>query len=74
MSNDFTRLQGAVTLVATAVTAVAAAIRNPAIDNNDQSVIDTLAGQLEAAAAVLGVATEEENAEDAGTAAEAPAE
>lgn len=71
MSNDFSRLNAAVTLVSVNVAAVAEAIRNPQIDNNDQAVIDALAGQLEAAASILSSATVEENAED-GTTKPAP--
>lgn len=71
MSNNFERLNAAVTLVGLNVAAVAEAIRNPAIDNNDQAVIDALAGQLEAAASILAAAKVEEDAED-GTAAPAP--
>ena len=69
MSNNFDRLTAAVTLVGGAVVDVAAAIRNPAVDKNDQATIDALATQLEAAAAALQVATADENAEDAGTVA-----
>jgi hypothetical protein len=73
LSNDFSRLQTAVNLVAANVLAVAEAIRNPAVDKNDQATIDSLAESLEAAAAALDVAREEENVED-GVVTEAPAE
>jgi hypothetical protein len=67
MANNFSRLNDAVTSVANEVAAVAAAIRNPASDNNDQAVIDDLSTRLESAAEALRSATQEENDEDAGT-------
>jgi len=68
MANNFDRLNAAVQSVADNVLDVAEAIRNPAVDNNDQEVIDELAGRLEDAASALDAATAEENAEDAGPA------
>lgn len=67
MSNDFARLNDGMTALTDAVSAVAAAIRNPGVNNNDQAVIDDLAGRLEAAVSALGEATAAEDAEDAGT-------
>ena len=64
MANDFSRLTTAVQVVADNVAAVAEAIRNPAVDNNDQAVIDNLAGKLEAVVNVLGEAFIAEQAED----------
>lgn len=64
MANDFTALAAAIDLVANAVTEVAAAIRNPAVDNNDQGTIDTLAGRLEAIGAALSEALVAEQEED----------
>jgi gamma-glutamylcysteine synthetase len=75
MANDFSRLTTAVQVVADNVAAVAEAIRNPAVDNNDQAVIDDLAGKLEAAANALGEAFLAEQAEDGVVSEpEAPAE
>ena len=65
--NNFDRLAQAVQSVADRVDEVAAAIRNPSVDNNDQAVIDDLAGRLEAASDALDTAVAEENTEDAGT-------
>ena len=67
MSNNFDRMNAAVEAVGAAVLDVATAIRNPAVDKNDQATIDALSTKLEAAAAALAVATADENAEDAGT-------
>lgn len=73
MANNFERLSSAVQSVADRVEDVAEAIRNPAVDNNDQAVIDDLAGRLESAAAALDTAVAEERAED-GTETEQPTE
>jgi hypothetical protein len=67
MADNFDRMTKAVDRVANEVQAVADAIRNPAVDNNNQAVIDELAGRLEGAADALESATNEENAEDAGS-------
>ena len=64
LANDFTQLAAAIDAVARATEEVAAAIRNPAVDNNDQGTIDALAGRLEAVSAVLAGALVEEQAED----------
>lgn len=64
MANSFNSLSAAVDRVSASVEAVAEAIRNPAVDNNDQAVIDDLAGRLEAAAAALDSAVDAEKAED----------
>lgn len=66
MANNFERLSAAVAAVADGVLAVAEAIRNPAVNKNDQAVIDALAGSLESAAAGLAAAVVAENEEDAG--------
>jgi len=68
MAENFDRLSAAVDSVADRVEEVAAAIRNPASDNNNQATIDDLAGRLEGAADSLRAATADENAEDAGPA------
>jgi hypothetical protein len=75
MANNFDRLVAAIDAVSAGIAAVAEAIRNPAVDNNDQVVIDELAGRLEASAALLSAALADEQAEDGGAAAsEAPSE
>lgn len=65
---DFTALTTAMDNIATEIEALAAAIRNPATDNNSQEQIDALAGRAEAAAAALRGLTAEEQAEDTGPA------
>lgn len=62
--NDFTRLFNALEAVAAEASSVAEAIRNPSVDNNDQSTIDELASRLENVAETLHAATEAELAED----------
>jgi hypothetical protein len=62
---DFSRLTAAFADIATGLDALAAAIRNPATDNNDQAQVDALAGQAEAAAEAIRGLTAEEDAEDA---------
>lgn len=74
MANNFERLEAAVSRVADEVQAVAEAIANPAVDNNDQEVIDDLSSRLEAAADSLRSATEAENAEDGMSAPSEPSE
>jgi hypothetical protein len=74
MANNFERLEGAVSRVADEVEAVAQAIANPSVDNNDQAVIDDLSSRLEAAADSLRSATEAENAEDSGPVSPTPVE
>jgi hypothetical protein len=64
MANDFTGLKAALDEVVAGINSVAAAIANPAVDNNDQAVIDGLTTQLQAAAAALSAATAAEVAED----------
>lgn len=71
MANDFSGLKTALEAVQAGILSVAAAIANPAVDNNDQTVIDGFTAQLKAAADALAAATAAEVAED-GTAA-APA-
>jgi hypothetical protein len=71
MANDFSGLKAALDAVVAGINSVAAAIANPAVDNNDQAVIDSLTSQLQAAAAALSAATAAEVAED-GTPAPAP--
>lgn len=71
--SDFARVNAAVEAIAAGIADVAAAIRNPAA-NNDQAALDELAGTLEAFSATLGVLKVEEDAEDGGAAPEAPAE
>lgn len=66
MANNFSNMDAAINRVADEVRAVAEAIANPAVDNNDQEVIDGLTARLDAAADALEVAREAENAEDAG--------
>lgn len=72
MANNFEGLSAAIDAVVVGIQEVAAAIANPAVDNNDQTVIDGLTAKLTAAAAALTDATAAENAEDAGTPAPAP--
>lgn len=71
MANDFTGLKAALEAVQAGILSVAAAIANPAVDNNDQAVIDGFTAQLKAAADALAAATAAEVAED-GTTAPAP--
>ena len=71
MANNFAALTAAVDAVAAEISAVAAAIANPAVDNNDQPTIDALTARLTAAADALKAATAAENAEDGGTTAPA---
>jgi hypothetical protein len=68
MANSFNEMTAAVDRVADSVRAVADAIANPAVDNNDQAVIDDLTSRLNSAADALDAATSAENAEDAGSA------
>lgn len=63
---DFSRLNAALDSIATNLADLAAAIRNPATDNNTQAQIDDLAGKAEAAAIALQGLKVEEDAEDAG--------
>lgn len=74
MANDFTGLKAALASVEDGIRSVAAAIANPAVDNNDQAVIDGLTAQLSAAADALAAATAAEVAEDGTAAAPAPAD
>lgn len=76
LSNDFSRITAAVTALGAGLVSLAAAIRNPAVDNNDQAVIDEIAGSLEAMAAGLPGLIAEEDAEDGVVSAgeETPAE
>jgi len=64
MANNFDELKAAVAAVEAGIRSVADAIANPAVDNNDQAVIDQLSGQLKIAADALAAATAAENAED----------
>jgi hypothetical protein len=73
MANDFTGLSAALDAVVAGIQEVAAAIANPAVDNNDQAVIDGFTAKLTAAADALKAATAAENAED-GTTTTAPAD
>jgi hypothetical protein len=68
MANSFNEMTAAVDRVAASVRSVADAIANPAVDNNDQAVIDDLTSRLNSAADALDAATSAENAEDAGSA------
>lgn len=72
MANDFTGLKTALDEVVAGINSVAAAIANPAVDNNDQAVIDGLTTQLQAAAAALSAATAAEVAEDGTASTPAP--
>jgi hypothetical protein len=65
---DFTRLNAALQSLADSVEGIAAAIRNPQTDNNDQNQIDHAAGTLEAAAETLRGLVVEENTEDGASA------
>jgi len=57
---DMTKLNAALASIGASVESVAAAIRNPQVDNNSQAAIDEFAGRLEAVAAGLtGLAAEE---------------
>lgn len=73
MANDFSGLSSALDAVVAGIQEVAAAIANPAVDNNDQTVIDGLTAKLTAAADALKAATAAEVAED-GTPATPPAD
>lgn len=64
MANDFSGLKAALEAVEAGIRGVAAAIANPAIDNNDQLVIDGFTAQLKTAADALASATAAEQAED----------
>jgi hypothetical protein len=64
MANDFSGLDAALAGVEEAIREVAAAIANPAVDNNDQAVIDAITARLGAAADALGAAKAAEDAED----------
>lgn len=74
MANDFSGLKAALDAVVEGINAVAAAIANPAVDNNDQAVIDSLTTQLQAAASALSAATAAEVAEDGTTVTPTPAD
>jgi hypothetical protein len=74
MANSFERLSAAADRIADEIQSVADAIRNPAVDNNDQAQIDELAGRLEGAADSLAGLAEEERAEDAGGSSGSPTE
>lgn len=54
MSNDFTALSAAIDNVTAEIAAAVAILSNPAVDNNDQSVIDALTAKLTGAASTLG--------------------
>jgi cell division GTPase FtsZ len=69
MANNFAALSAAIDAVVAGIQEVAAAIANPAVDNNDQTVIDGFTAKLTAAADALKAATAAENAEDTGTTA-----
>lgn len=64
MANDFSALDAALAGVEEAIREVAAAIANPAQDNNDQAVIDAITARLGAAADALAAAKTAEDAED----------
>lgn len=72
MANDFSGLNSALDAVVAGIQEVAAAIANPAVDNNDQTVIDGLTAKLTAAADALKAATAAEVAEDGTVATPAP--
>ena len=72
MANSFEGLEAAASRIADEVAAVAEAIANPAVDNNDQEVIDDLTARLNSAADALRSATEAENAEDGASAPSEP--
>lgn len=74
MSLDLSALKAAVDTVATNILAVSSAIANPAVDNNDQQIIDELTTRLNNSAAALQAAVDEENAEKGVVPAAAPAD
>lgn len=63
MAMNFERLTAAVDRISSEVTEVVEMIKNPAIDNNDQAVIDDIAGRLEGAADALDAVADESDAE-----------
>lgn len=67
MANNFAALSAAIDAVVAGIQEVRDAIANPAVDKNDQTVIDGLTARLTDAAAALTAATAEENAEDGAT-------
>jgi uncharacterized membrane protein len=67
MAINFERLTAAVDRISQEVTEVVEIIKNPAVDNNDQMVIDDIAGRLEGAADALDAVAEETNAEEVPT-------
>jgi hypothetical protein len=64
MANDFSALDAALAGVEQAIRDVAAAIANPAVDNNDQATIDAITARLGAAADALAAAKAAEDVED----------
>jgi hypothetical protein len=73
MANNFSGLSAALDAVVAGIQEVAAAIANPAVDNNDQAVIDGFTAKLTAAADALKSATAAEVVED-GAAVTPPAD
>lgn len=73
MANNFAALSAAIDAVVAGIQEVRDAIANPAVDKNDQTVIDGLTARLTDAAAALSAAVSEENAED-GTTTTAPSD
>lgn len=70
MANNFEQTNAALDRVAAGIEAIVAEIRNPATDNNDQEVIDSITGRLENMATALEEGRALEAAEDAGPAPE----
>jgi hypothetical protein len=64
MANDFSGLNAALDAVAAGLAEVAAAIANPAADNNDQATIDAITARLGGFADQLSAAKVAEDAED----------
>ncbi len=64
MANNFEGLVAAIGEVEAGIAEVVAAINNPAVDNNDQEVIDGLTARLTGLVPVLDAAEATENAED----------
>jgi hypothetical protein len=54
MANDFSQLTAVIDNVVAEIAEVVAILQNPAVDNNDQAIIDALVAKLNPAASSLG--------------------